>query len=91
MVPDWDEISFVISSRYRVAVLRRLSEGPATPSHIVSDEGFAISHVSRALQDLREQSLVQLLVSEDKQKGRIYDLTEEGREVWQSVEDRDLV
>jgi DNA-binding transcriptional ArsR family regulator len=91
MNSDWDEISFVISSRYRVIALRRLAKGPATPSQIASDADVGIAHVSRALQGLRERSLVDLLVSEDRKKGRVYGLTDHGREVWETIEAENLV
>jgi DNA-binding MarR family transcriptional regulator len=87
---DWDEISYVISSSYRVAVLERLSEGPSTPSQIASETGISISHVSRALGDLRDRSLVELLVSEDRKKGRVYGITDRGVEVWQTIEEENL-
>jgi len=90
MSKDWDEVGFVISSRYRLIALRRLSAGPATPSRIATDESVGIAHVSRALQDLREQSLVDLLVSEDRKKGRVYGLTEHGKEVWETIEAENL-
>lgn len=90
MPSDWDDISFVISSRYRIAVLRRLSEGPATPSQIATEQDFVLSHASRALQELRDESFVELLVSEDKRKGRIYALTAKGEEVWAIIEERGL-
>lgn len=90
MEEDWDEISFVISSRYRIASLRRLAVGPATPSQIASDAEVGIAHVSRALQGLRERTLVDLLVSDDRKKGRVYGLTEHGREVWETIETENL-
>jgi hypothetical protein len=37
MNSDWDDVSFVISSQYRIAVLRRLADGPATPSRSASE------------------------------------------------------
>ena len=88
---DWDDVSFVISSRYRVAVLKRLAEGPSTPSQIASDADVGIAHVSRALQRLRERSLVDLLVSDDRKKGRVYGLTEEGTAVWDKIEAENMV
>ncbi|WP_255149585.1 winged helix-turn-helix domain-containing protein [Halorarius halobius] len=91
MSADWDEISFVISSRYRVAVLRRLASSPATPSQIANDADCSIAHVSRALHELRERSLVDLLVSEDRKKGRVYGITEPGRSVWERIEAENLV
>lgn len=91
MNDEWDEIGFVISSRYRVAVLRRLAEGPATPSQLASDSGLAIAHISRALRGLRERDLVELLVPEDRKKGRVYGVTERGEEVWSQIQSKNLV
>lgn len=91
MTDEWDEIGFVISSRYRVAVLRRLAEGPATPSQLASDSGLAIAHISRALRGLRERDLVELLVPEDRKKGRVYGVTERGEEVWEQIQSKNLV
>ncbi|MFC7177442.1 helix-turn-helix domain-containing protein [Halosegnis marinus] len=87
---DWDEIGYVISSRYRVAVLRRLADSPATPSQIASDADCSIAHVSRALHELRERDLLELLVPEDRKKGRVYGITEPGRAVWSRIEAEDL-
>lgn len=91
MSPDWDDVSFVISSRYRTAVLKRLAVGPATPSQIATDADVGISHVSRALQRLRERELVELLVSDDRKKGRVYGLTEYGNSVWEKIEAENMV
>lgn len=90
MSADWEVIGYVISSTYRVQVLRRLDESPAPPSTIAEDTGCAISHVSRALQDLREHGLVDLLVSESRKKGRIYGMTDAGREIWDMIESQNL-
>jgi len=89
--PMWDDVSYVISSRYRVVALERLAVGPATPSQIASDADVGIAHVSRALQGLKDRSLVDLLVSEDRKKGRVYGLTEYGREAWEMIEVENLV
>lgn len=86
----WDRVSYVISSRYRVGTLQRLSDGPATPSHIADDTDYSIAHVSRALQELRDAGLVDLLVSEDRRKGRVYGVTESGLEVWDTIETQNL-
>ena len=91
MSADWDAVSFVISSQYRVAVMRRLSESPATPARIAEDADVGIAHISRALQELRERGLVELLVSEECRKGRVYGMTEDGARVWEQIETQDLV
>ena len=87
---QWDKVSYVISSRYRVETIRRLSEGPATPSLIASDRELSIAHVSRALQELRDAELVDLLVSEDRKKGRVYGITDKGMQVWETIERKNM-
>jgi DNA-binding transcriptional ArsR family regulator len=90
MTEEWDEIGYVISSQYRVTVLKHLADGPATPSKIASDAELSIAHISRALGELRDHSLVTLLVSEDRKKGRVYGITDEGEGIWEEIEVRNL-
>lgn len=90
MSVDWDDISYVISSSYRVETLRHLADSPATPSGIAEDTGCYITHISRALQGLREHGLVDLLVSEDRKKGRVYGITEYGTRVFETIETQNL-
>jgi len=85
MTDEWDDVSFVISSQYRVATLERLQAGPATPSLIASDTDLEIAHISRALQELQGEGLVTLLVSENRRKGRVYGLTEQGESVIETI------
>lgn len=91
MSEDWDEIGFVISSKYRVAVLERLVDSPATPSRIAEDADVSIASVSHALGQLRERELVELLVDEERRKGRVYGITDRGEELWAEVHERGLV
>ncbi|WP_459191799.1 winged helix-turn-helix domain-containing protein [Halosimplex sp. J119] len=73
-----DALSFLISSKYRCAVLDALQDGAATPSTIAEEQDVGIAHVSRALQRLREREIVELLVDDDRKKGRLYGLTRSG-------------
>jgi len=91
MTDEWDEVSYVISSRYRVATLERLNTGPATPSRIATDTDLSIAHISRALQELQEEGLVTLLVSEERRKGRVYGATERGVAVMETIEAQNMV
>lgn len=91
MTEEWDEIGFVISSRYRVAVLKQLAASPATPSKIATESQLSIAHVSRALGELRDHSIVTLLVSEDRKKGRVYGITDKGDEIWEKIEVKNLI
>jgi DNA-binding transcriptional ArsR family regulator len=91
MSEEWDEIGYVISSSYRVTVLRELADGPATPSRIAAQAQPSIAHVSRALGELREHGLVELLVSEDRKKGRVYGITQTGQAIWDEIEMKNLI
>lgn len=89
-IDHWDEVSFVIRSQYRTTVLEQLASGPATPSQIAACSGFSLSHISRALQELRRRDLVELLVSEQQKTGRLYGMTERADRVWETVESESL-
>ncbi|MFC5970144.1 ArsR family transcriptional regulator [Halomarina salina] len=87
---DWDLISYVISSRYRIAVLGRLDEGPLTPTRIADRSDFRLAHISRAIQQLRRRHLVELLVSEEQRKGRVYGITDRGTLTWSTIQSENL-
>lgn len=91
MNENWDDIGYVISSQYRVVVLESLADGPATPSRIAEEAEMSIAHVSRALGELRDHSLVTLLVSEDRKKGRVYGVTDRGEAIWEEIDVRNLL
>lgn len=90
MTDEWDDVSYVISSRYRVVTLNRLQTGPATPSLIATDTDLSIAHISRALQELQEEGLVTLLVSEERRKGRVYGTTDQGQAVIETIQDENM-
>lgn len=90
MASIWDDVSIVIGSTYRTDVLARLATGPATPSQLATDTEQDIAHISRALNKLREHALVELLVSDERQKGRVYGITERGTEVWETIDEHNL-
>jgi DNA-binding transcriptional ArsR family regulator len=90
MSPDWDVIGYVISSDHRTAVLGRLADGPATPTQIADSVDLSVTHVSRALRSLRDHGLVELLVPEERRKGRVYGVTSTGRETWETIQTKGL-
>jgi DNA-binding MarR family transcriptional regulator len=87
---EWDDVSFVISSTYREGVLARLAASPTTPSQIAADRQMDISHASRALGELRERGLVELLVPEERKKGRIYGITDRGSDIAALIEEQEI-
>lgn len=51
--------TFVTSSRVRVKLLEDLARAPLTPTELASLENKHVSHVSRALAELRAQGLIE--------------------------------
>lgn len=81
----WDDVGYVTSSKYRTQVMKLLAEQPRTPSDLSKETGIEIAHISRALTNLKERELVELLVEEERRKGRYHGLTDEGEETWEIV------
>lgn len=75
---DWDTVGFVRASDYRTCVLDPLTDGPATPTTVGECIDLELTHVSRTIPELRKYDLVELVVPEERAKGRIYGLTDAG-------------
>ena len=69
-------VSFVSRSEVRSHVLVDISKGPRTPSELASIENKHVSHVSRALSELRAQGLVESIPSNSRE--RYYRATDRG-------------
>lgn len=91
MTDDWDLIGYIISSKYRALVLKQLSKGPSTPSQISEETGQEIASISHSLTKLRNRDCVELLVPEDRRKGRVYRLTDKGQEILEHMEAEQLL
>lgn len=78
-----DRASFVLGSKYRVAVIETLLEGPTMPTRIAERRDVQRSHVSRALGELSERGIVES--HGDGTRTKLYSLTERGRAVAELV------
>lgn len=85
------DAGYVKGSKHRVAVLRRLAQSPAIPKELKNDTDRPYSRVSDAVDSLREQGLVELLVPEEQAKGRLYGLTDRGEAAWEFMVDQGMV
>lgn len=80
---DWDKYSFIVSGKYRKAVLLAL-EVERTPSQIAKATKLNASHVSRALAEFEKKKIVRCLTPKAK-LGRVYGLTKEGKEFYKHL------
>lgn len=66
------------SSKYRFKIIKAIGNNIITPSEISKKIGIRLNHVSMFLKELKENNLVKCL-NEDTKKGRLYELTELGK------------
>lgn len=86
-----EDAAFVIRSPHRTDVLRRLAQGNAIPSQIREETGQEYSRISEAANSLRDRGLIELLVPEDTTRGRLYGITDRGREAWEYLIENNMV
>lgn len=86
---DWDVYSNLASSDIRRQVTEAIHDGHATPKEIHEATGIRWTHISRALNELREEDIVDLLVPEGTKKGRRHGVTDTGRDALELLQERD--
>ena len=74
---DWRVIGTVYSSKIRKKILEILYSNPKTPKMLKSLTKYHMSHISRALLELKELGLI-LCKNPNSRKGKFYDITEKG-------------
>jgi predicted transcriptional regulator len=75
--------AYVSSSSVRSRLLEHLVTGPKTPTELASIEGKHVSHVSRALAELKERGLVEQLSSASRE--RYYKATVQGMTIYTAM------
>ena len=75
----WGDVSYVIASKTRKAILLKL-ETPRPPTFLAKDLGINLANVSRALTELESKDVVICLTPEQK-VGKIYSLTKKGKDI----------
>ena len=76
----WNDVGYIMASKYREEIIKKLSNRNYLPSVLAKEIKKQLAHVSRALKELKDKNLVECL-NEDSKKGKIYTLTEYGKEL----------
>lgn len=71
-------VSLLKSSEYRLKIIQAISNDTLTPSEIANKINIRLNHVSLFLRELKDKKLVKCL-NEESRKGRLYELTELGK------------
>ena len=84
---DWDDVSFVLGSKTRKAVLAKLHV-EKTPTMLAQELHTSTPNISRALRELESKGLIEL-ITPNSRVGKIFRATERGREVMARVREMD--
>lgn len=79
------EISYVQISKYRTKTMKALDGTVKIPSTIAKDSGIRTNHISKVLSELKAHELVEC-INPEVRKGRLYRLTETGKDVVKNLE-----
>ena len=81
----WDEIGYIMASKYRTLIIEKLSNKNYMPSMLAKETNIQLSHICRALKQLTEKNLI-ICLNEKSKKGKIYSLTEFGKKISHIIE-----
>jgi predicted transcriptional regulator len=80
---EWDLTGFIIRSSYRKKIFLKLNT-PKRPSQIAKELDIRLTHVTRALRELKSKNLVRCLNPKEV-FGRFYELTTKGKSILSEV------
>ncbi|MBE6498282.1 MAG: transcriptional regulator [Methanobrevibacter sp.] len=80
--------SYVQISKYREKTLKSIGDEVKIPTHIAQDSGIRTNHISKVLSELKSKEIVEC-INEEARKGRLYRLTDTGKEVLESIEKKE--
>ena len=82
--------SYVQISKYREKTLKSIGNDVKIPTHIAEDSGIRTNHISNVLTELKNKEIVEC-INEEARKGRLYRLTDTGKDVLKTIEERDEI
>lgn len=80
--------SYVEISKYREKTLKSIGNNVKIPTNIAKDSGIITNHISKVLSELKSKEIVEC-INEEARKGRLYRLTDTGKEVLESINEKE--
>lgn len=80
--------SYVEISKYREKTLKSIGNNVKIPTKIAKDSGIRTNHISKVLSELKSKEIVEC-INEEARKGRLYRLTDTGKEVLESINEKE--
>ena len=88
MGDELGDIRYIINSKYRQYVVQDLSEGISYPTKIKDNHDARLPNISRALTELRERNIVEVVA--DEHPGKLYALTDYGETLVERIYEEEL-
>lgn len=80
--------SYVKISKYREKTLKSIGNNVKIPTNIAKDSNIRTNHISKVLSELKSKEIVEC-INEEARKGRLYRLTDTGKEVLESINEKE--
>lgn len=80
--------SYVKISKYREKTLKSIGNNVKIPTNIAKDSNIRTNHISKVLSELKSKEIVEC-ITEEARKGRLYRLTDTGKEVLESINEKE--
>lgn len=80
--------SYVEISKYREKTLKSIGNNVKIPTNIAKDSDIRTNHISKVLSELKSKGIVEC-INEEARKGRLYRLTDTGKEVLESINEKE--
>lgn len=80
--------SYVEISKYRKKTLKSIGNNVKIPTNIAKDSDIRTNHISKVLSELKSKEIVEC-INEEARKGRLYRLTDTGKEVLESINEKE--
>ena len=80
--------SYVQISKYREKTLKSIGDEVKIPTNIAKDSGIRTNHLSKVLSALKNKEIVEC-INEEARKGRLYRLTDTGKEVLDTINEKE--
>lgn len=80
--------SYVEISKYREKTLKSIGNNVKIPTNIAKDSNIRTNHISKVLSELKSKEIIEC-INEEARKGRLYRLTDTGKEVLESINEKE--
>lgn len=80
--------AYVEISKYREKTLKSIGNNVKIPTNIAKYSGIRTNHISKVLSELKSKEIVEC-INEEARKGRLYRLTDTGKKVLESINEKE--